>query len=100
MDCMKRFLQRSASHPAARFLCVALAVAACAPVQSHAAEAGVASESFSAPARESAEMAWWREASKTRDDRLQWWREARFGMFVHWGVYSGLGNQFQGRKGG
>jgi len=22
------------------------------------------------------------------EDRLAWWREARFGMFVHWGIYS------------
>ena len=21
-------------------------------------------------------------------DRMQWWQEARFGMFIHWGVYS------------
>ncbi|RPI19787.1 MAG: glycosyl hydrolase, partial [Acidobacteria bacterium] len=23
-----------------------------------------------------------------REARLKWWREARFGMFIHWGVYS------------
>lgn len=23
--------------------------------------------------------------------RIQWWREAKFGMFIHWGVYSLLG---------
>ncbi len=23
-----------------------------------------------------------------RDARVQWWREARFGMFIHWGLYS------------
>ena len=22
------------------------------------------------------------------EDRMQWWREARFGMFIHWGLYS------------
>ena len=27
----------------------------------------------------------------TRDRRMQWWREARFGMFVHFGLYSVLG---------
>lgn len=21
-------------------------------------------------------------------DRMAWWREARFGMFIHWGIYS------------
>jgi alpha-L-fucosidase len=50
--------------------------------------------------KDSPEMAWWREAQKTRDQRLAWWREARFGMFIHWGVYSSLGNEFEGRKGG
>ena len=23
--------------------------------------------------------------------RIAWWREARFGMFIHWGLYSQLG---------
>ncbi|MDI6447763.1 alpha-L-fucosidase [Anaerobaca lacustris] len=30
------------------------------------------------------------ETQEERDARMQWWREARFGMFVHWGLYSGL----------
>ena len=21
-------------------------------------------------------------------DRMDWWREARFGLFIHWGLYS------------
>src|SRR5580698_6296722 len=25
------------------------------------------------------------------EQRIQWWREAKFGMFVHWGLYSLLG---------
>ena len=25
---------------------------------------------------------------QTPDPRLDWWREARFGMFIHWGLYS------------
>jgi len=24
----------------------------------------------------------------TNDERMEWWREARFGMFIHWGVYA------------
>jgi hypothetical protein len=32
-----------------------------------------------------------------RDARLGWWREARFGMFVHWGVYSGLSGTWDGK---
>jgi hypothetical protein len=59
-----------------------------------------ASENFGLPSKESPEAAWWRESMKTRDERLAWWREARFGMFIHWGVYSGLGNEFHGKKGG
>jgi alpha-L-fucosidase len=30
-------------------------------------------------------------ADKSRVRRMAWWREARFGMFVHWGLYSQLG---------
>jgi len=30
-------------------------------------------------------------AARTRDARMKWWREARFGMFVHWGLYAQLG---------
>ena len=26
-----------------------------------------------------------------RERRMQWWRAARFGMFIHWGLYSVLG---------
>ena len=29
--------------------------------------------------------------------RLRWWREARFGMFVHWGLYSGLAGTWDGK---
>ena len=29
--------------------------------------------------------------ASTRDKRMEWWREARFGMFVHFGLYSVLG---------
>src|SRR6202044_1619636 len=26
-----------------------------------------------------------------RARRMKWWHEARFGMFIHWGLYSGMG---------
>jgi len=29
-----------------------------------------------------------REPEPTREQRIQWWREARFGMFIHWGLYA------------
>jgi len=28
------------------------------------------------------------ETKAQRDIRMKWWREARFGMFIHWGLYS------------
>jgi alpha-L-fucosidase len=31
-------------------------------------------------------------------DKLVWWREARFGLFIHWGVYSALEGSWQGRE--
>ena len=33
-----------------------------------------------------------------KNDRLAWWREARFGMFIHWGVYSALAGEWRGHK--
>lgn len=31
------------------------------------------------------------QIAATRDERMKWWREARFGMFVHFGLYSQVG---------
>ncbi|MHC1770021.1 MAG: alpha-L-fucosidase [Verrucomicrobiia bacterium] len=36
------------------------------------------------------------ETPTERDARMRWWREARFGMFVHWGLYSGLAGTWEG----
>jgi alpha-L-fucosidase len=33
-----------------------------------------------------------------RDRRLQWWREARFGMFIHWGLYALPAGQWKGER--
>ena len=33
-----------------------------------------------------------------RNQRLAWWREARFGMFVHWGIYATVGGEYNGKK--
>ena len=32
-----------------------------------------------------------KETAQTRASRMKWWHEARFGMFVHWGLYAQLG---------
>jgi len=37
------------------------------------------------------------ESATDRDARMAWWREARFGMFVHWGLYSGLAGTWEGK---
>jgi alpha-L-fucosidase len=29
----------------------------------------------------------------TREQRMKWWHEAKFGMFIHWGLYSVIGRQ-------
>ena len=31
------------------------------------------------------------QIAATRPERIRWWQEARFGMFVHWGLYAQLG---------
>ena len=50
------------------FLMLMLICAVALPDRSHAAE----------PA----------ETKEQRDARMGWWRDAKFGMFIHWGVYS------------
>ena len=39
-------------------------------------------------------------APDTRDARMAWWRQARFGMFVHWGLHSGLAGNWNGKPAG
>jgi len=33
-----------------------------------------------------------------KDERMDWWREARFGMFIHWGVYAIPAGTWNGRE--
>lgn len=37
------------------------------------------------------------ESLKQRNERMAWWREARFGLFIHWGVYSVPAGEYRGR---
>lgn len=32
------------------------------------------------------------------NERLDWWKEARFGMFIHWGLYSVAAGEWQGKE--
>jgi len=34
----------------------------------------------------------------SRNNRMKWWREARFGMFIHWGVYSVPAGTYNGHQ--
>ncbi|WP_114781910.1 alpha-L-fucosidase [Botryobacter ruber] len=34
----------------------------------------------------------------TKDERMEWWREARFGMFIHWGVYAQMAGVYRGHE--
>jgi alpha-L-fucosidase len=43
---------------------------------------------------------WWPASMKTRDARLAWWRDARFGMFIHWGIYSLPAGEWEGKNTG
>ena len=38
------------------------------------------------------------ETQEERNTRMRWWREARFGMFIHWGIYSILGGVYKGKE--
>jgi len=41
---------------------------------------------------------WWSRSMTTHDQRIQWWKNARFGMFIHWGIYSLPGGEWHGHK--
>jgi len=45
----------------------------------------------------SPDLQWYRDAEKTRDERLKDWRDARFGCFIHWGASAILGSSWQGK---
>ena len=40
------------------------------------------------------------ETRAERDARMKWWRDAKFGMFIHFGLYSGLAGEWRGKYAG
>lgn len=38
------------------------------------------------------------ESPAQRDTRMAWWRAAKFGMFIHWGVYSVPAGTWKGKR--
>src|SRR5947199_4824480 len=39
-----------------------------------------------------------KETKAERDRRMKWWREARFGMFIHWGLYAVPAGEYKGQR--
>jgi alpha-L-fucosidase len=40
----------------------------------------------------------WQESEKMKEQRIAWWREAKFGMFIHWGLYSIPAGTWKGKE--
>jgi len=38
------------------------------------------------------------ETPEQRDARMKWWRDARFGMFIHWGLYAVPAGTWKGKQ--
>jgi len=34
----------------------------------------------------------------SKEERMKWWHEARFGLFIHWGLYAIPAGEWQGKK--
>src|SRR6476469_9455661 len=39
------------------------------------------------------------ETPAQHDARMRWWRDARFGMFIHWGLYAVPAGEWKGQRG-
>ncbi|MBD8347571.1 alpha-L-fucosidase [Dysgonomonas sp. HGC4] len=40
---------------------------------------------------------WWKDSQKTLSERMSWYNDAKFGCFIHWGVYSEAGGEWKGK---
>jgi alpha-L-fucosidase len=63
-----------------------------------AADAPANGKSTAAVTNEPVLAEWQKEFRPTHDQRMEWWREARFGMFIHWGVYSVPAGTYHGEQ--
>jgi len=59
---------------------------------------GLHAESTSSPATDKKTTTRATESKADLDARMNWWRSARFGMFVHWGLYSGPAGNWNGKS--
>jgi len=39
-----------------------------------------------------------KESQEQRDQRMKWWRDARYGLFIHWGLYAIPAGEWNGKK--
>ena len=37
-------------------------------------------------------------SAKPAQDKMKWWKDAKFGMFIHWGLYSIPAGEWKGTK--
>src|SRR6185312_13300214 len=37
-------------------------------------------------------------SASSSSERIAWWRDARFGMFIHWGLYAIPGGEWNGKQ--
>ena len=56
-----------------------------------AAKSAAGAQTAAQAAETPAETATDQRQAATRAERMQWWHEAKFGMFIHWGLYSVIG---------
>ena len=54
--------------------------------------------SFASATESSPEMFRSKETPKEQAARMAWWRNAKFGMFVHWGLYAAADGEWKGKK--
>lgn len=47
---------------------------------------------------DAATKGWWTASMKDHEQRIAWWRNAKFGMFIHWGIYSLPAGEWKGKK--
>src|SRR6516165_5567152 len=72
---------------------VIIMTASCSSVKKTSTAPAVASSETNA-----AKAAWQRDYGASHEKRMEWWRDARFGMFIHWGVYSVPAGTYHGEQ--
>ena len=41
---------------------------------------------------------WWTDSRKNLNERMDWYNDAKFGCFIHWGVYSVPGGIWKDKR--